>query len=180
MNIESKRLNLFPISNDEIRHLIENETIEELQQAYGEMLQGCHDHPEKRMWYAVWFMELKENPGTIVGDFCFKGVGDDGTVEIGYGLREGFCGNGYMTEALLSVSEWALKQDGVKKIIAETTDENEASKKVLQRAGFRFSGNYGEEGPIYYKSTDKFHHVQMDGGHGAKFFVNLQMEINKL
>lgn len=129
MNIESKRLNLFPISNDEMRDLIENETIEELRQAYGEMLQGCLDHPEKRMWYAVWFMELKENPGTIVGDFCFKGVGNDGTVEIGYGLREGFCGNGYMTEALLSISEWALKQDGVKKVIAETTEENEASKK---------------------------------------------------
>ena len=108
MNIESKRLNLFPISNDEMRDLIENETIEELRQAYGEMLQGCLDHPEKRMWYAVWVMELKEKPGTIVGDFCFKGLGEDGTVEIGYGLRDGFCGNGYMTEALKSVSECCL------------------------------------------------------------------------
>ncbi len=153
MNIESKRLNLYPISDDEMRHLIENEKVEELRQAYSEMLQGCLDHPEKRMWYTVWFMELKENPETIVGDFCFKGVGNDGVVEIGYGLREGFCGNGYMTEALLTVSDWALKQDGVKKVIAETTEENEASKKVLQRAGFLFSGHYGEEGPVYYKSN---------------------------
>ena len=152
MNIESKRLNLFPISDEEMRHLIENEKVEELRQAYGEMLLGCIDFPEKRMWHAVWFMELKDKPGTIVGDFCFKGVGADGTVEIGYGLREGFCGNGFMTEALLSVSDWALKQDGVKKVIAETTEENEASKKVLQRAGFLFSGQYGEEGPVYYKS----------------------------
>lgn len=154
MNIESKRLNLFPISNDEMRDLIENETIEELRQAYGEMLQGCLDHPEKRMWYAVWFMELKENPGTIVGDFCFKGVGNDGTVEIGYGLREGFCGNGYMTEALLSISEWALKQDGVKKVIAETTEENEASKKVLQRAGFLFQDNMARKAPFITNQMD--------------------------
>ena len=153
MNIESKRLNLFPISDEEMRHLIENEKVEELRQAYGEMLQGCINFPEKRMWHAVWFMELKDKPETIVGDFCFKGVGADGTVEIGYGLREGFCGKGYMTEALLSVSDWALKQDGVKKVIAETTEENEASKKILQRAGFLFSGQYGEEGPVYYKSN---------------------------
>lgn len=99
-------------------------------------------------------MELKENPGTIVGDFCFKGVGNDGTVEIGYGLREGFCGNGYMTEALLSISEWALKQDGVKKVIAETTEENEASKKVLQRAGFLFQDNMARKAPFITNQMD--------------------------
>ena len=151
MTIETNRLSLYPISDEEMRQLIENQESAEMEQAYGEMLQGCIDHPEKRMWYAVWVMELKEKTGTIVGDFCFKGLGEDGTVEIGYGLREGFCGNGYMTEALKAVSDWALTQEGVMNIIAETTDENEASKKVLQRAGFQFSGNYGEEGPIYFK-----------------------------
>lgn len=152
MIIESKGLNLFPISDDEMRHLIENEESEELKQAYGEMLQGCIDHPDQRVWHAVWFMELKEKPGTIVGDFCFKGLGEDGMVEIGYGLRDGCCGNGYMTEALIAVSDWALTQNGVEIVMAETTEKNEASKKVLQRAGFHFSGQYGEEGPIYYKS----------------------------
>ena len=41
--------------------------------------------PDNRIWYAVWNMELKNVPGTIVGDFCFKGLGKDGVVEIGYG-----------------------------------------------------------------------------------------------
>ena len=149
MRIETNRLSLYPISDDEMRNLIEKQDSIEMRQAYGEMLQGCIDHPEKRMWYAVWVMELKEKTNTIVGDFCFKGLGEDGTVEIGYGLREGFCGNGYMTETLKAVSEWALTQEGVKRIIAETTEENEASKKVLQRAGFKFSEKYGEEGPIF-------------------------------
>lgn len=151
MTIRTNRLSLYSISDDEMRHLIKSQESAELKQAYGEMLQGCIDHPEKRMWYAVWVMELNEKPGTIVGDFCFKGLGENGTVEIGYGLRDGFCGNGYMTEALKAVSEWALAQEGVRKIIAETAEENEASKKVLQRAEFRFSGNYGEEGPVFEK-----------------------------
>ena len=36
--------------------------------------------PDNRIWYAVWNMELKNVPGTIVGDFCFKGLGKDGAV----------------------------------------------------------------------------------------------------
>jgi len=31
-------------------------------------------------------MELKDDPETIVGDFCFKGFGDDGVIEIGLKL----------------------------------------------------------------------------------------------
>lgn len=64
------------------------------------MYQGCRAFPEKRVWYTLWQMELKENPNVVVGSFCFKGLGEKGSVEIGYGLNDGFCGNGYMTETL--------------------------------------------------------------------------------
>ncbi len=149
MKIETARLSLYPISDEKLRHLIENEKNDAMRKAYGDMLRGCTDSPEKRIWYALWQMELKEKPGVIVGGFCFKGVGKDGSVEIGYGLNDGFCGNGYMTEALNAVAEWALKQVEVTKIIAETDAENESSKKVLLRIGFRFSGKNSAEGPIY-------------------------------
>lgn len=149
MKIETTRLTLCPISDVEMRHLAENEQDDTMRQALSEMLQNCMDFPEKRMWYALWQMELKEKPGVIVGSFCFKGVGKDGSVEIGYGLHDGFCGNGYMTEALNAVAEWALKQAGIEKIIAETDAENELSKKVLLHTGFQFSGKNGAEGPIY-------------------------------
>lgn len=155
MKIETTRLTLCPISDVEMRHLAENEQDDTMRQALSEMLQNCMDFPEKRMWYALWQMELKEKPGVIVGSFCFKGVGKDGSVEIGYGLHDGFCGSGYMTEALNAVAEWALKQAGIEKIIAETEAENESSKKVLLRTGFRFSGENGVEGPIYERKSIK-------------------------
>lgn len=154
--IETERLTLYPISDEEMQSLIENEKDEELKQAYSEMLQGCIDDPNGRMWYAVWLMELKERPGTVVGDFCFKGVDPDGMVEIGYGLREGFCGNGYMTEAVKAVSEWALAQPGVTRIEAETDPNNTASQKVLSACGFVPNGKTGEEGPIFVlRTTDR-------------------------
>lgn len=155
MKIETERLWLYPIGDEEMRRLIGQETDAELKQAYTEMLQGCLDHPENRVWYAVWYMELKDQPGAAVGDFSFKGLAPDGKVEIGYGLREGQCGHGYMTEAVMAVCAWALRQNGVTRVEAETDPNNLASQKVLERAGFIPTGTVGEEGPrfIYIRRT---------------------------
>ena len=91
MKIETERLLLYPISDKEMVQLVDNEQDADLKQAYSEMLQGCVSEPEKRIWHAVWFMELKSHPGTIVGDLSFKGLAADGIVsgssELGVLLR---------------------------------------------------------------------------------------------
>ena len=154
MKIETERLLLYPISDKEMVQLVENEQDADLKQAYSEMLQGCVSEPEKRIWHAVWFMELKSHPGTIVGDLSFKGLAADGMVELGYGLRDGYCGHGYMTEAVKAISAWAVVQKGVTRIEAETAPVNTASQHVLMNAGFIPTGESGEEGPRFlYKMT---------------------------
>lgn len=149
MRVETERLWLYPVSDDEMRSLIERESDPELREAYREMYQGCRDNPEQRVWYAVWYMEPKREPGTIVGDLCFKGRGSDGMVEIGYGLRDGQCGKGYMTEAVAAMVAWALEQPHVTRVEAETDPDNVASQRVLARVGFTPTGEMGEEGPRY-------------------------------
>jgi len=149
MKIETERLLLYPISNEEMKIIIEQEADPEMKQAYSEMLQGCIDDSKNRVWYAIWLMELKESQGTIVGDFCFKGIEPDGMVEIGYGLRSGFCKKGYMAEAVKAASKWALNQDGVTRVEAETDPDNLASQKVLDRVGYMATGEIGEEGPRF-------------------------------
>ena len=149
MKIESERLLLYPISEKEMEQLIENEESLDLKQAYSEMLQGCLQEPEKRIWHVLWFIELKSQRGTVVGDLSFKGLGADGMVELGYGLRDGYCGKGYMTEAVKAISKWAIAQQGITRLEAETTVENKASQKVLTKAGFVPTGANGEEGPRF-------------------------------
>ena len=149
MRIESDRLYIYPISNEEMKKMIADEKDEGLRQAYSEMLQGCINSPENRIWYAVWNMELKDRPGTIVDDLSFKGFGNGGIVEIGYGLRDGYCGNGNMSEALKRISEWAVGQEGVMRIEAETSPDNTASQKVLSNVGYVPTGEIGEEGPRF-------------------------------
>ncbi len=151
MKIETARLFLYPISNDAMRQMIAAESDAEMRQAYTEMLQGCIAEPQNRLWYAVWLMELKDCPGKIIGDFCFKGLPPDGMIEIGYGLRDGCCGKGYMTEAVKAITAWAFSQPGVTRIEAETTPENIASQKVLAACGFAPTGTLGKEGPRFAK-----------------------------
>lgn len=149
MKLETPRLWLTPIGDGEMERLIENERDEDLKLAYGEMLENCRREPENRIWHAVWQMELKERPGTVVGDFSFKGLGADGATEIGYGLREGCCGRGYMTEALRAACAWALTQSAVTRVEAETEPGNAASQKVLAACGFLPTGTFGKEGPRF-------------------------------
>ena len=153
MRIETERLVLSPLSDGEMEALIAGEAEAALRQAYGEMLQGCRREPDKRLWHAVWAIRLKAPPGSVVGDFSFKGLDPEGMAELGYGLREGFCGQGYMTETVKAVCAWALSQPGVTRVEAETAPENLASQKVLAAAGFVPAGVQGEEGPRFVFKT---------------------------
>ena len=155
MRIESERLLLYPVSDEELEKLIEAEENAELKQAYTEMLRGCIREPENRIWHTVWYMERKRAPGIVIGDLSFKGLEPDGMTELGYGLRKGFCGHGYMAEAVRAISDWALRQTGVSRVEAETGPDNGASQRVLARAGFLPTGTVGEEGPRFvYRRRD--------------------------
>ena len=155
MRVETERMYLYPLRDEEMRLVIEKESDPEMKQAYMEMLEGSLSNSDKRIWYAIWNMELKDESGIIVGDFCFKGLSDDGVIEIGYGLKEEYRHHGYMTEAVKVITEWALSQDGVKQVEAETDTENIASQKVLLQSGFISNGKMGEEGPRFVVSLKR-------------------------
>ena len=145
--IKTERMTIRILSDDEMRKLIEKQTDEEMKKAYGEMLQGCLDHPEQRAWYAVWVMEDFE--GNTIGDLCFKGLDEKGCAEIGYGLAPEYWGKGYATEAVRALIRWAASQNGVRCIEAETDPDNIASQRVLEKCGFVPTGALGEEGPRF-------------------------------
>lgn len=149
MMIKTERMFIVPASKEEIQAKIEKELDAQMKQAYSEMLQGCINNPTQHLWYTVWLMQLKENNKTIIGDLCFKGLDENGTVEIGYGIHGAYQGKGLTTEAVIAMAKWAAAQPGVLHIEAETSPENAASKRVLQKAGFVPNGMMGEEGPRF-------------------------------
>lgn len=148
--METRRLIIEPMTTEETDKMISQYKISdpELSQAYEEMLTGCLAYPEQYLWYVPWKICLIES-GTFVGDICFKGLPESGQPEIGYGILEAYQRNGYATEAVSAMCQWAFMQEGVEAVEAETAPDNEASQKVLLKTGFHPTGVMGEEGPRF-------------------------------
>jgi RimJ/RimL family protein N-acetyltransferase/ribosomal protein S18 acetylase RimI-like enzyme len=83
-----------------------------------------------------WLITLD---GVVIGDCGTTGpVADlDGTVEIGYGLAEPYRGRGYGGEAVRALSHWLVHQPGVREVVATVDAGNVASRRALERAGFK-------------------------------------------
>jgi RimJ/RimL family protein N-acetyltransferase len=79
--------------------------------------------------------------GAIIGDIGTHGPVDEaGRAEIGYGLAAPSRGQGYGGEAVAAVTEWLLRQPGVREVRAHTLPSNAPSRRVLEKASFRYVG----------------------------------------
>lgn len=147
--IETNRLIIIPLSDIQMKETINKEFCEEIKTAFIEMYTNSIKYPKDRIWYVIWGIYLKNNLDKSIGNLSFKGPGVNGIVEIGYGINNKYQNNGYMTETLIAITNWAIKQEKVNIVQAETTIDNIASIKVLKKSGFVHSGTNGQEGPIY-------------------------------
>ena len=71
-------------------------------------------------------------------------------VEIGYGLVPAARGSGFATEALVAAVRLAFAR-GASAVVADTADDNVASKRVLEKAGFRTA--WRRDGSVGYRLT---------------------------
>jgi predicted acetyltransferase len=93
--------------------------------------------PEQAV-FSTYFLIVEKDHHEILGTIGYKGAPDeDGTIEVGYGIRPGFREKGYMTDALKAFTEFGLTLPGVKKIVACTSKDNAASIRVLEKTGYK-------------------------------------------
>jgi ribosomal-protein-alanine N-acetyltransferase len=90
-----------------------------------------------------------EHVGEIVGSGGYKSAPIGRKIEIGYGIAPDCRGRGFATAGVRLLVAEAFATGCVDEIVAETTEDNVASQKVLSHAGF---GHYGkansDEGPL--------------------------------
>ena len=108
------------------------------------------------------FLLTDPESGSVLGD-CFlvpiMRSGADPTdltdrgpeIELGYRLAKRAWGKGYATEAARAVLEWATGDEGpgITEVIGVTHPDNEPSKRVLRKIGFRDAG----ETEAFYNMT---------------------------
>lgn len=88
-------------------------------------------------FFSTFWTIIDRASNCMVGDLCFKGNPNElGEVEIGYGTHEEFQNKGFMTEAVGNLVTWALGQEDVNCVWAETDPKNMASQKVLRNNNF--------------------------------------------
>jgi RimJ/RimL family protein N-acetyltransferase len=151
--LETTRLKLIPLTYEQVekfRHLdsrLEDElclmrnerelTIQFRDALSKYTLPWMKADPDNYLFATVWvIVEIATN--TIAGDIGFKGKADDesGYIEIGYSTQPKYRIQGYMTEAIGAICNWAFTHDEVKAVIAETLEDNIPSIKVLRKNGF--------------------------------------------
>jgi RimJ/RimL family protein N-acetyltransferase len=92
---------------------------------------------------------IRRADGQVIGDVGFLGPPDaTGAVNVGCAVADDARGQGYATEALAALLDWARKQTGLTCVLADTTRSNLASQRLLERAGMHRVGEDGEL--IYY------------------------------
>ena len=99
------------------------------------------EYRDRHPGHGVFLIE-RCSDGVVVGNMVIRHaeLKEDGAIEVGYVIDPAHWGNGYATEGLQILQEYAHQQLGYSKLTAFTDAENVASGKVLKKCGFEIKG----------------------------------------
>jgi RimJ/RimL family protein N-acetyltransferase len=107
-----------------------------VERAFSASLDAIRGDPVRRLW-GDRVMIVRQGPRRVIGSVVFHGApGEDGLVEIAYGVEQESQLQGYATEGTRASAEWALAQPGVHAVRATTPSWHLPSKRVLEKSGF--------------------------------------------
>jgi ribosomal-protein-alanine N-acetyltransferase len=148
--IRTQRLELVPIDVEAAKRLVAGDLSGIVAGAgwpHSDTFDGLRIEIDNGSGTPCWLVQLD---GTVIGELGWKGgPGPDGDAEIGYGLSPAYRRRGYGTEAVAAFAEWASRQPGVRRLVAETLADNVPSRRVLERAGFSITS--ATRGAVYWE-----------------------------
>ncbi len=110
----------------------------------------------QREGFGMWIVEVR-GTGEIVGHAGLQRLDGGDDVELGYYLGRPAWGQGYATEAARACLEHGFTTCGLERIVAVVRLENAASRRVLEKVGFRHEGDgtfYEAEASLFAISRD--------------------------
>jgi RimJ/RimL family protein N-acetyltransferase len=106
--------------------------------------------PSLTGWWGWWVLR-RDPERVLIGTVSPKGPpGQDGTVEVSYGIVGSEQGKGYATEATQALIEWVERDPQTRSIVAETFPTLPASIAVMRKCGLVPLGEGSEAGTIRY------------------------------
>lgn len=108
-----------------------------------------YENPEKLMWMIV---EKASGQGIGIIRVTHKWL-EENKCEIGYSMGSKWWNKGYMTETVITIIKFLIKEIGFYTIVADVSEDNIGSRRVLEKAGFTLYEK--QDGTLYYKYTLK-------------------------
>ena len=109
--------------------------LSEAEQMIREYNNAFHDKTGMR-----WGIVLKDS-GKLIGTCGFHAISDyHKRIEIGYDLNRNYWGNGFMSETLSLIIDYAYNISDVNRVEAFVETPNKASRSLLEKLGFRLEG----------------------------------------
>lgn len=146
--IETDRLILRWLSTDDAEFILElmsdpswlqfigNKDVKTVEDARSNILDK-HVEMYHRLGFGLYLTELKEKgiPIGICGLIKRDALED---VDLGFAFLPGYRGTGYASESASAAIEYGKNVLGLKRMVAITAQDNDASIKLLEKLGFRF------------------------------------------
>jgi len=173
MKLESKRIEIIPLNQHEMRIFVKSrsdyekhanltvtgvEVPEFYREELKEMLQlepeAWTSKNKEYLFHTIWLMIIKESK-TIVGQFVFNGrPNQNGEVEIFFMVESPYRQKGFATESMLEILRWGCKTKLFRKVYIEADFQNKAAMAALHRLGFKQQPEDEDENPSskYYKT----------------------------
>jgi ribosomal-protein-alanine N-acetyltransferase len=165
--LEAERVTLHPLEEEHISFLY---SVVNNSQVWQPMFDNA---PYTREQEGEWIERMSEREDAFALLVCADGepVGSiqltnidytAGTGELGYFIAPDAQGNGYATEAVELLVQYAFNEERLHKLIAETYDFNEASRGLLEKIGFTEEGIHREESYVDGKFRDIHYYGLLD------------------
>jgi ribosomal-protein-alanine N-acetyltransferase len=138
-------------SNDEVMRYVERPRPQNIDDA----LDNIRSMDQKIMdnEAIAWAIRLKGNPDLIGVIGYWRAKPEHYRAEVGYMIMPEYWGSGITSEALQAVLQYGFTAMELHSVEADINPDNEASRKVLQKAGFKseafFRENYFWQGKFY-------------------------------
>jgi len=110
---------------------------------------------QDRGWWNWYIILDHRDEAELIGDCGFRGRPDEqGEVEISYAILPDFRQQGYATEAAAALTDWALADEQVRCVVADTFEGMTASQRVLEKIGYHHEGEGSDPGSLRYRITE--------------------------
>ncbi|MCE3265011.1 MAG: family N-acetyltransferase [Pseudoduganella sp.] len=87
-------------------------------------------------FWCVPFQMVVRPAGALMGGCTFKGVPENGEVEIAYGVARSMRGRGIASAAVAQLLQLAARSGAVQRVVAEIVVDNTPSIRLVSRLGF--------------------------------------------